>query len=196
MHTIDIQLTGDGAEHEAFAAALRRATRRLTVGERLKHADYEEAKKLLTDAAYAGGFLDAYWTVSELRVNPDTRQADIVLHMETGPRYSFGEVTIDIQLTGDGIDVIVSGPVRRRADQRTVGQYRRIPAERLHRIADIGGGLVVQTLDHRIVQVVTLALLTDRQPRHDVVAFVAAQALDFHTNAAVGGRGKQQGQQQ
>ena len=95
VHTIDIQLTGDGAEHEAFAAALRRATRRLTVGERLKHADYEEAKKLLTDAAYAGGFLDAYWTVSELRVNPDTRQADIVLHMETGPRYSFGEVTID-----------------------------------------------------------------------------------------------------
>ncbi|MDB5972658.1 MAG: outer membrane protein assembly factor [Hydrocarboniphaga sp.] len=91
---IDVQLLGEGAEHEAFKAALRRANRRLTLGERLKHADYEEAKKLLTDAAYAGGFLDAYWAVSELRVNPDSRQAEIYLHLQTGPRYAFGRVTL------------------------------------------------------------------------------------------------------
>lgn len=94
---IDIQLLGEGAEHEAFKDALRRAARRLTDGERLQHADYEEAKKQLTDAAYAGGFLDAYWAVSELRVNPDARQAEIYLHLQTGPRYSFGHVSIEQQ---------------------------------------------------------------------------------------------------
>ena len=92
---IDIQLIGDGADHEAFKQALRRAQRRLTEGERLQHADYEEAKKQITDAAYAGGFLDAYWAVSELRVNPDARQAEIYLHLQTGPRYAFGKVTVE-----------------------------------------------------------------------------------------------------
>jgi translocation and assembly module TamA len=92
---IDIQLLGEGAGHEAFKQALRRAERRLTEGERLQHADYEEAKKQITDAAYAGGFLDAYWAVSELRVNPDARQAEIYLHLQTGPRYAFGKVTVE-----------------------------------------------------------------------------------------------------
>ncbi|WP_428310795.1 autotransporter assembly complex protein TamA [Hydrocarboniphaga sp.] len=91
---IDIQLLGEGADHEAFKQALRRANRRLTQGDRLKHADYEEAKKQLTDAAYAGGFLDAYWAVSELRVNPQLRQAEIYLHLQTGPRYAFGRVSL------------------------------------------------------------------------------------------------------
>jgi len=92
---IDIQLIGEGAEHEAFKQALQRARRRLTEGERLQHADYEDAKKQLADAAYAGGFLDAYWAVSELRVNPDARVAEIYLHLQTGPRYAFGKVTVE-----------------------------------------------------------------------------------------------------
>lgn len=100
---IDIQLLGEGAEHPAFKQALGRAGRRLILGERLKHADYEEAKKQLTDAAYAGGFLDAYWAVSELRVNPDARQAEIYLHLQTGPRYAFGRVSLQ-QDGGQGLD--------------------------------------------------------------------------------------------
>jgi translocation and assembly module TamA len=91
---IDIRLLGEGADHDVFKQALKRANRRLTTGDRLKHADYEDAKKILADAAYAGGFLDAYWAVSELRVNPDSREAEIYLHLQTGPRYAFGKVSL------------------------------------------------------------------------------------------------------
>jgi translocation and assembly module TamA len=93
--TVDVQLQGEGAGQEAFESALRRIKRRLQEDDRLQHADYEAAKTALADAAYAGGYLDAHWVTSELRVNPDARRADIVLQLDTGPRYYFGKVTLE-----------------------------------------------------------------------------------------------------
>ncbi|WP_421793567.1 autotransporter assembly complex protein TamA [Hydrocarboniphaga effusa] len=92
---VDVQLLGEGKDNAGFKDALRRIERRLKPEERLRHADYEDAKKQLADAAYASGFLDAHWEKSELRVNPEARQANIVLHMETGPRYLLGTVTLE-----------------------------------------------------------------------------------------------------
>ncbi len=92
---IDIKLIGEGEKNEGFAQALRRVERRLKVDERLKHADYEDAKTQLADTAYANGFLDAHWQKSELRVNPDARQAQLILHLETGPRYRLGKITLE-----------------------------------------------------------------------------------------------------
>lgn len=92
---VDVQLLGEGKDNEGFKDALRRIERRLKPEERLKHADYEDAKKQLADAAYASGFLDAHWEKSELRVNPEARQANVVLHMQTGPRYLLGKVTLE-----------------------------------------------------------------------------------------------------
>ena len=92
---VDIQLTGEGKDNEGFKDALRRVERRLKPDQRLKHADYEDAKKQLADAAYAAGFLDAHWDKSELRVNPEARQANVVLHMDTGPRYLLGKITLE-----------------------------------------------------------------------------------------------------
>lgn len=94
---VDVQLLGEGKDNEGFKAALRRIERRLQPEQRLKHADYEDAKKQLADAAYAAGFLDAHWEKSELRVNPEARQANVVLHMQTGPRYLLGKITLEQQ---------------------------------------------------------------------------------------------------
>lgn len=97
---LDLQLIGEGKEHAGFADAVRHAQRQLKVGDRLIHADYEAVKKALTDAAYAAGFLDAHWERSELRVNPDLRQARITLHLRTGPRFLLGKITLE----QDGLD--------------------------------------------------------------------------------------------
>ncbi len=92
---IDIELQGEGADYAVFKLALKRVARRLKEGDRLNHANYEDTKKQLADAAYQGGFLDAHWDVNELRVNPDVRQAEVVLHLQTGPHYEIGKVTLE-----------------------------------------------------------------------------------------------------
>lgn len=92
---IDIRIEGEGSDHELFERARRRIERQLQKGDRLRHENYNSAKALLADAAYNGGFLDAHWSLSELRVKPDARLADVVLHLQTGPRYYFGAVTVE-----------------------------------------------------------------------------------------------------
>lgn len=67
----------------------------LAVGERLFHENYETAKKRMSDAAYAEGFLDARWRIKKLRVMVEARAAEIELRLDTGPRYFFGEVTVE-----------------------------------------------------------------------------------------------------
>lgn len=92
LRGVDARFAGEGADFEALAASLRRLPLRLD--ERLRHADYESAKKRMSDAARANGFLDAHWTTAELRVEPERRQARVTLHLDTGPRYFFGPVTV------------------------------------------------------------------------------------------------------
>ena len=93
---------GEGAEFEPLARRLRWMP--LKVDERLVHADYEATKKRMSDAALANGFLDAHWVQSELRVEPETREARVTLRLDTGPRYFFGPVSIE--QTGIAPDVL------------------------------------------------------------------------------------------
>lgn len=90
---IDIQLSGEGKDY----APLRRILARphLAIGERLKHQDYEDLKDRLVKAANAGGYLDANFTRRELRVDVQNNTAEVLLSLDTGPRWYFGEVTIE-----------------------------------------------------------------------------------------------------
>ncbi|MGQ0503021.1 MAG: autotransporter assembly complex protein TamA [Panacagrimonas sp.] len=99
---ITVKFEGEGASFEPLTDRLRHVP--LKTGERLMHAEYESVKKRMSDAALANGFLDAKWAASELRVNPQTRLADVNLRLETGPRFYFGEVTV--QQEGLDADVI------------------------------------------------------------------------------------------
>lgn len=89
---LDLRFEGEGAAYAPLAERLRRAP--LGLDERLLHANYETTKKRMSDAALASGFLDARWVRSELVVKPEQAQARVYLHLETGPRYFFGPVTI------------------------------------------------------------------------------------------------------
>lgn len=87
----EIRLTGPGAE------ALNERAQRFAPppGRRLEHADYEELKEQLLARAHAEGYLDAAFTRSELRIDPEQGTAQALLDLETGPRWYFGEVQIE-----------------------------------------------------------------------------------------------------
>ena len=93
LKTLDAKFEGEGAGFEPLEDRLRRMPLRLE--ERLEHARYESSKKRMSDAAFDNGFLDARWLASELRVEPDQHSAHATLHLDTGPRYYFGPITIE-----------------------------------------------------------------------------------------------------
>ena len=88
---VEVVLDGAGAADPAFALPPR-APRR---GERLVHPRYEELKQHYLTTAADRGYLDAEFTLAELRVSEIQRTADIVLHYSTGERYHFGAITLE-----------------------------------------------------------------------------------------------------
>ncbi len=90
---IDVEVEGEGQKDRIFRRIFRRFP--LTTYERLQHSEYEQAKTSLAQAAYAEGYLDAAFTRSQLRVNPEERSAEVELILSTGPRYYFGPVTVE-----------------------------------------------------------------------------------------------------
>ncbi len=90
---IDVLVEGEGKDDPDIDRTRRRP--QVHVGDRLKHQDYEELKARLQDTAYGEGYLDATFTRHELRVDPAANRAEILITLQTGPRYYFGEITLD-----------------------------------------------------------------------------------------------------
>jgi translocation and assembly module TamA len=90
---IDIVVDGEGHRDPDIDRIVREP--RMRVGNRLKHEDYEALKARLQEAAYGAGFLDATFTRHVLRVDAAANKAEVLLTMETGPRWYFGEITIE-----------------------------------------------------------------------------------------------------
>ncbi|HKY91772.1 MAG TPA: autotransporter assembly complex family protein [Nevskiaceae bacterium] len=90
--SIDLAFVGEGRE-ELQKLHPKRAI--IEVGERIRHAQYENVKKRMMDQALNHGYIDAHWKTAELRIDVEKREARIVLHLETGPRFYFGPVTIE-----------------------------------------------------------------------------------------------------
>lgn len=96
---VDLVVTGEGEN----AAPVQRAldATELARGQVLRHSVYDATKSRLFDAAYNAGFIDAAYTRAELRVQPSSREADVHLHLDTGPRYYFGDVVIEQDILND-----------------------------------------------------------------------------------------------
>jgi translocation and assembly module TamA len=93
VSTVDIAITGDGREQEAFRRTV--ASYPLAPGGPLLHAAYELGKTRLINTASELGYLDARFERSELRVDLESYTAEIDLVYHTGPRFNFGPVTFD-----------------------------------------------------------------------------------------------------
>jgi translocation and assembly module TamA len=66
----------------------------LREGDVLRQDLYEEAKGAIKARAIDLGYLNAEFSIHEIRVNREERNADIDLVLDTGARFLFGEVTI------------------------------------------------------------------------------------------------------
>lgn len=95
IQRVDLVVEGEARELPAVQEVLQRP--RLRVGDGLLHERYEDAKTRLQQAAYNGGYLDAAFTRAELRVQPSAQSAEVLLTLDSGPRYYFGEVTLETQ---------------------------------------------------------------------------------------------------
>lgn len=94
VHIADLEITvaGPGADDPKLRRVI--AETQLQEGAPLRHADYTATKRKLIETAVAGGYLDAEYRASELRVRPAAGEADIRLLLATGPAYHFGEVRV------------------------------------------------------------------------------------------------------
>ncbi len=91
---IDLQILGDGANEPALQK-LKARPRPLKLGERIKHEEYEALKSALSQTAYSAGLLDAQLTRHELRIDVPSNTAEVLLTLDTGRRYRFGDIAID-----------------------------------------------------------------------------------------------------
>jgi translocation and assembly module TamA len=88
---ISIHLAGPGAEQDRLKRLITNFP--LTPGAPLLHTLYEESKAQLVVTAAELGYLDAHFTRHEILLSRETLLAEINLELETGPKYSFGNVT-------------------------------------------------------------------------------------------------------
>jgi translocation and assembly module TamA len=93
LDRVDIRVRGEGGDDPSVKDVL--SSIELVSGQPLEHRQYEQAKSRLSSALYDAGFIDAKFTRSEIKVYPLKRKAEITLIAESGPRFSFGPVTIE-----------------------------------------------------------------------------------------------------
>ena len=93
LRKVDIAVEGEASDFPAIRDLLAKLP--LHEGDALLHSNYESAKNQLLQAAYAGGFLDAKYSVSELRIDILDASADVELKLVSGPRYFFGPVSVE-----------------------------------------------------------------------------------------------------
>jgi len=93
VNRITITVEGPGEGQPETAKALERF--RLKVGDILVHRIYEEGNRLILNAIREVGYLDAQLGTREVVVDPVLNTAQVLLKLETGPRYRFGHVTLE-----------------------------------------------------------------------------------------------------
>lgn len=91
LRTVDIQLDGDAADDPAFIA--RSEALRPKAGDVFDHGQYESFKAALLRAATNAGFFEAEYESSKVLVDKQDRAADLAMHLQSGARYRFGEVS-------------------------------------------------------------------------------------------------------
>lgn len=89
---IDISIEGEAASDVAFSANLPKT---LVAGLPLRHRDYEQYKQALQINAVDRGYVDAAFGTSRLDIWPETQTADVSMSFDSGPRYGFGDITLD-----------------------------------------------------------------------------------------------------
>lgn len=99
IRTLDVVVEGDAANDVAFAQAIEQS--QLRIGEPLNHGAYENLKRRWSDLELERGYAESELVANRIDVYPEELAADIVLHLNSGPRYTFGEVELTQDVLSD-----------------------------------------------------------------------------------------------
>jgi len=89
----DVKIILVGPHHEILDNLIK--TTPLKRNHVLKHTLYESFKHALLGRALQLGYLDAVYNKTEIEIDLSQNTANIVMELDTGPRYAFGEVTFN-----------------------------------------------------------------------------------------------------
>ena len=96
-----IEVKGEGSNEQLFRQAMQ--TPPYQQGDILNHQLYDDFKTQLTEAAETLGYLDAVYEQKSVTVDPLAYQARVNLVLNTGPRYTFGDITVEQDVLGDAL---------------------------------------------------------------------------------------------
>ena len=98
VEALDIELRGDAKNDPAFQRVIKESP--LREGKRLRHDQYENLKRNLQQLLINRGYAEGVLSRHRLEVDRDRHRARVVLHVDSGPRYRFGNVSLagDAQL--------------------------------------------------------------------------------------------------
>lgn len=96
---VKVQISGVGKDLPQFRELA--AAPPYQVGDILIHQKYEDFKTNLNRTANSLGFFDAEYVTRTIEVNPDTRQAQVRIHFDTGKRYRVGKVAVQQDVLDD-----------------------------------------------------------------------------------------------
>lgn len=98
---VNIVISEEMAADPEFQALLRKPP--LRKGQVFNHLDYEEFKASLARLAAERGYFGARFAEHRVEVDLEAYQARIHLHYDGGPRYRFGEVSLQQQVLDDSL---------------------------------------------------------------------------------------------
>ncbi len=90
VRDLKLRILGAGSDDKALRDLI--AAYPLQNGSILDHGVYEKEKRRWQRLALNRGYFDAELTEHRIEVTPEKHAAVVTLHLETGPRYRFGEV--------------------------------------------------------------------------------------------------------
>jgi len=90
---LEVNITGPGQDNTALKRLLMKFP--LQPGQVLETEKYETAKKSLFQVANNQGYIKAVLEKKEIRIDLKKYTADVILSLDTGPRYYFGAIKFD-----------------------------------------------------------------------------------------------------
>lgn len=147
--TIDFlgDLAGEGDERAARRRELREAWT-LKAGAVLRSADWEDAKRALEDKLVEDDYAAGRIATSEARVDAESARATLHLVLDSGPRFTLGEVAVE------GLSRYPESLVRRNVDWKPGERYRTARLTALQRALQNGPWFASVVVD------------VDRDPAH------------------------------
>ena len=90
LSEVSVTVIGPGEHERAIREVIE--AQDLKPGLRLNHGTYERVKGALLRAAKNDGYLDARLTKNDLVIDRQERRATATIEVDTGKRYSYGEI--------------------------------------------------------------------------------------------------------